>query len=137
MLRRSPRVLLVLLAVPVLIGIGFNLYMVREIRSSLKLTPEGYVSDLYPSCRGTHDLLLHGTNPYSDAQTAVYTRGYYGRMPDNPEIGGGVGYQGFVYPLFLSVMLAPLALLPFGVVQGLAAAGMLAAIAWVAKRWSQ
>lgn len=134
---RSRRALLMLLVVPVLISIGFNLYMVGSIRSSLKLTPAGYVSDLYPSWRGTHDLLVHGTNPYSDSQTAEYTRGYYGRTPDDPDIGGGVGYQGFVYPLFLSVMLAPFAMLPFGIVQWLAAAGMLTAIAWTAMRWTR
>ncbi len=124
-----------LLAIPVLIGIGFNVYMVRTIRSELRLTPSGYVSDLYPSWRATHDLLLHGTNPYLASQTVQYERGYYGGIPDDPGFGGGVGYQGFVYPLFFCILLSPLALIPFGAVQWLAIAGMLVIIALSSRSW--
>ena len=89
-----------LLAIPVLLGIGFNVYMVRTIRSELRLTPSGYVSDFYPSWRATHDLLLHGTNPYLASQTVEYQRGYYGRVPDDPSIGGGAVIRGSSIPSF-------------------------------------
>jgi hypothetical protein len=75
-------------------------------------------SDLYARWWGTHEVLLHGRNPYSpevahEIQTVIYGAPIPSAYPGDPaEISGG-----FAYPLYVVFLLAPTAWIPFSVVQ--------------------
>ena len=75
-------------------------------------------SDLYAPWWATHELLLHGRNPYTPAvaqqiQTVIYGAPIYGTYAGDPESMNG----GFAYPLFAVFLMAPTAWIPFPVVK--------------------
>jgi hypothetical protein len=79
--------------------------------------PRGNLSDLYPRWFGARELLLHGRDPYSSQVTREIQAGYYGRpldpaLPHDPK-----DEQGFAYPTYVVLLLAPTVTLPFAVVQ--------------------
>ena len=69
--------------------------------------PRGNLSDLYPRWLGTRELLLHGRDPYSDDITREIQAGYYGRVLDPNRPGDPKDQQGFVYPVYVALLLAP------------------------------
>ncbi len=78
--------------------------------------PRGNLSDLYPRWLGARELLLHRRNPYSAEITREIQQGYYGRpldpsRPDDPK-----DQQGFAYPAYVVLLLAPTVSLPFDTV---------------------
>lgn len=79
--------------------------------------PRGNLSDLYPRWLGARELLLHGRNPYSPEITLEIQRGYYGRPLDASRPYDPKDRQGFVYPVYVVFLLAPLIGLPFHAVQ--------------------
>ncbi len=75
-------------------------------------------SDLYAPWWATHELLLHGRNPYTPAvaqeiQTVIYGAPIYGAYAGDPQAMSG----GLAYPLFAVFLMAPTARVPFPVVQ--------------------
>jgi hypothetical protein len=75
-------------------------------------------SDLYAPWWATHELLLHGRNPYTPAvaqeiQTVIYGAPIYSAYSGDPQAIGG----GFAYPLFVVFLMAPTAWIPFPVVR--------------------
>ena len=75
-------------------------------------------SDLYAPWWATHELLLHGRNPYTPAvaqqiQTVIYGAPIQGAYAGDPQAMSG----GFAYPLFAVFLMAPTAWAPFPVVQ--------------------
>ncbi len=128
------RAFLALLTIVVVIGsISFDVSHVRSFRRHLTVGPSATVSDLYPRWRGTRDLLLQRKNPYTTQQAAVYAEKFYGGQPD-PTVDPS-GYQGFSYPLYLSVILTPFVLLPFWIVQILFTILLTVLILWLTFRW--
>ena len=77
-------------------------------------------SDLYAPWWATHELLLHGRDPYTptvahEIQTVIYGEPISGNYPDDPESMGG----GFAYPLIVALLMAPTVWIPFPVVREL------------------
>lgn len=75
-------------------------------------------SDLYAPWWATHELLLHGRNPYTPAvvqqiQTVIYGAPIYGTYAGDPQAMSG----GFAYPLFVAFLMAPTVWMPFPVVR--------------------
>jgi hypothetical protein len=79
--------------------------------------PRGNLSDLYPRWLGARELLLHGRDPYSPEVTREIQIGYYGRVLDPSRRNEPEDQQGFVYPVYVALLLAPTVRLPFPVVQ--------------------
>jgi hypothetical protein len=75
--------------------------------------PRGNLSDLYPRWLGARELLLHHRNPYSDDVTTEIQKGYYGRELDPARLDDPRDRQGFVYPVYVVFLLAPLIGFPF------------------------
>jgi hypothetical protein len=78
-----------------------------------KSVPIGNNSDLYPHWLASHELLLHGRDPYSAAVTREIQIGFYGRplaplSPTDP-----IDQVAFAYPLYVVFLLAPTMTLPF------------------------
>jgi len=75
--------------------------------------PLGNNSDLYPRWLGTRELLLHGRDPYSPQVTREIQIGFYGRPlnPQNPS--DPTDKEAFVYPLYVTFLLAPTVTMPF------------------------
>jgi len=79
--------------------------------------PRGNLSDLYPRWWGAHELLLHGRDPYSPAVTQEIQVGYYGRPIDPARPGDPKDEQGFAYPVYVALLLAPTLALDFPTLQ--------------------
>jgi hypothetical protein len=75
----------------------------------------GPANDLFPRWFGTRAWLLEGLNPYAPAVDA----GIRAAMGAAPGEALGAFVFGFVYPGYVALMLAPLALLPFEVAAGI------------------
>ncbi len=80
-------------------------------------SPRGNLSDLYPRWIGARELLLHGRDPYSAEITREAQIGYYGRVLDASRPFDPRDQQGFVYPVYVAMLLAPFVHLPFPLVQ--------------------
>jgi hypothetical protein len=97
--------------------------------------PERNFSDLFPRWLGTRELLLHGRDPYSSEMTRDIQKGYYGRPIDSLRPGDPSDEQRFVYPLYVTFLLAPTVTLPFPAVRAifiviLSAAAVLGVFLW-------
>ena len=75
--------------------------------------PRGNLSDLYPRWLGARELLLHKRNPYSQEITQEIQKGYYGRVLDPSRSDDPKDQQGFVYPVYVVFILAPITALSF------------------------
>ena len=96
--------------------------------------PRGNLSDLYPRWLGARELLLQGRNPYSPQTTLDIEEGYYGRPLDPIRPNDPRDEQGFAYPVYVVLLLAPTVHLPFSIVRivfiALLTALTLASIFW-------
>lgn len=79
--------------------------------------PRGNLSDLYPRWLGTRELLLHHRDPYSPEITREIQMGYYGRPLDPDHPNDPRDQQGFAYPIYVAILLAPTIQVPFETVQ--------------------
>ena len=79
--------------------------------------PRGNLSDLYPRWVGARGLLLHGRDPYSTDVTKEIQAGYYGRALNSGRAADPEDQQGFAYPVYMALILAPTVNLPFEVVR--------------------
>jgi len=97
---------------------SYRVLIAHQVRdSTVRGTPRGNLSDLYPRWLGARELLLHGRDPYSPEFTREIQTGYYGR-PLDPEGAGDRNYQqGFYYPVYVAFLLAPTIHLPFETVR--------------------
>jgi Glycosyltransferase family 87 len=75
--------------------------------------PRGNLSDLYPRWLGARELLLHHRNPYSREITREIQVGYYGRELDATRPSDPKDQQGFAYPVYVALFLAPTVGFPF------------------------
>jgi len=75
--------------------------------------PIGNNSDLYARWLAARELFLHRRDPYSAEMTREIQTGFYGRPlnPQNPQ--DPIDKEGFVYPLYVLFLVAPVATLPF------------------------
>jgi hypothetical protein len=71
-------------------------------------------NDFYPRWRGTQALVVEGRDPYSEEVTLEIQQGMYGRPAREDE-----DQVGFAYPLYVSFLLLPFALLPYPLAQAL------------------
>lgn len=80
--------------------------------------PGGNLSDLYPRWYGARALLREGRDPYRAEVTREIQQDYYGQ-PAGPDSGGTAvrDEQAFAYPVYVVVLLAPAAWLPFSAVE--------------------
>jgi hypothetical protein len=69
--------------------------------------PRGNLSDLYPRWYGSRELLLRHRDPYSDDVTREIQEGYYGRKLDSSRPHDPRDLQGFAYPVYVALLLAP------------------------------
>lgn len=120
-MKRPP--FLVALALAVVASASTWFYMNRILRAqqiadaALHNRPRGNLSDLYPRWLGTRELLLHKRNPYSKEITREIQQGYYGRALDPARPDDPKDQQGFAYPAYVVLLLAPTIDLPFDDVQ--------------------
>src|SRR5215471_6741168 len=84
--------------------------------SALHGIPRGNLSDLYPRWLGARELLLHHRDPYGADITREIQVGYYGRELDPSRPGDPKDQQGFAYPVYVVLMLAPTVTLRFSLV---------------------
>jgi Glycosyltransferase family 87 len=75
--------------------------------------PRGNLSDLYPRWLGARELLVHHRDPYTAEITREIQIGYYGRPLDPNRKNDPIDQQGFAYPIYVVLMLAPTVTLPF------------------------
>jgi len=73
----------------------------------------GNLSDLYPRWLGARELLVHHRDPYTAEITREIQIGYYGRPLDPTRRNDPIDQQGFAYPIYVVLMLAPTVTLPF------------------------
>lgn len=92
-------------------------YQVTE--SPMRESPRGNLSDLYPRWLGARELLLHHRDPYSVDITRESQIGYYGRPLDPTRPSDPKDQQGFAYPVYVVLLLAPTVTLPFSTVHRL------------------
>jgi hypothetical protein len=78
--------------------------------------PRGNLSDLYPRWLGARELLVHHRDPYTADITREIQIGYYGRPLDPTRKNDPIDQQGFAYPIYVVLMLAPTVTLPFSTV---------------------
>ncbi len=79
--------------------------------------PRGNLSDLYPRWLGARELLLHQRDPYGADITREIQSGYYGRPLDPQKKTDPKDQQGFAYPVYVALLLAPTVKLEFSLVQ--------------------
>ena len=84
-----------------------------------KQKPRGNLSDLYPRWLGARELLLRHRDPYCAEVTREIQMGYYGRPLDPARKNDPIDQQGFAYPIYVVLMLAPTVTLPFSTVHGI------------------
>jgi hypothetical protein len=87
-----------------------------QMNQSMQQSPRGNLSDLYPRWLGTRELLLHQRDPYGADVTRQIQIGYYGRPLDATRPHDPKDQQGFAYPIYVVLMLAPSIRLPFATV---------------------
>jgi hypothetical protein len=75
--------------------------------------PRGNLSDLYPRWLGARELLVNHRDPYTADITREIQIGYYGRPLDPTRPNDPIDQQGFAYPIYVVLMLAPTVTLPF------------------------
>jgi len=88
----------------------------QEAESAERDAPRGNLSDLYPRWLGARELLLHRRDPYGADIAREIQIGYYGRPLDPTRPNDPKDQQGFAYPIYVVLMLAPTVTLPFSMV---------------------
>lgn len=84
--------------------------------SAKRDVPRGNLSDLYPRWLGARELLLHHRDPYRPDISREIQAGYYGRPLDPTRPNDPKDEQGFAYPIYVVLMLAPTVTLSFAAV---------------------
>ncbi|MGH2461475.1 MAG: hypothetical protein ACRDIY_21680, partial [Chloroflexota bacterium] len=137
-MRVGRRLGFVLVGLALLVNLAFAVRSVEARRARFTLAPGATVSDLFPRWLGTRAMVLQGQNPYSDQATRQNEAGYYGRLRAPSEAGlDPSGYQGFSYPLYTVVLLAPLALVPFSIVQVGTTIALAIGLLWSTLVWCE
>ncbi len=90
-------------------------YQIQEAAAHER--PRGNLSDLYPRWLGARELLLHHRNPYGNDITLESQMGFYGRLLDSAKSNDPKDQEGFVYPVYVVFLLAPVIGLGFHEVQ--------------------
>ncbi len=93
---------------PLLLG-GLALLFLLQCWLMVRYAPRfvsGY--DFYPRWAGARALWLEGRNPYSDEVTRQIQIGFLGHL-----VEPGQDQIRFAYPLYVAILIAPLALLPY------------------------
>jgi len=88
----------------------------EKLQGPMRQSPRGNLSDLYPRWLGARELLLHHRDPYGADITREIQVGYYGRELDPNRPGDPKDQQGFAYPVYVVLMLAPTVTLRFSLV---------------------
>ena len=88
----------------------------QKTQGPMRQSPRGNLSDLYPRWLGARELLLRGRDPYAADITRESQIGYYGRLLDPARPGDPKDLQGFAYPVYVVLLLAPTVALPFAIV---------------------
>ncbi len=88
----------------------------QKTQGPMSQSPRGNLSDLYPRWLGARELLLHHRDPYGADITRESQIGYYGRLLDPARPGDPTDQQGFAYPVYVVLMLAPTVTLQFATV---------------------
>jgi hypothetical protein len=89
-------------------------YYVGQIWSA---NQPAYFNDLYAPWWGSHELLLHGRNPYSpEVAHQIQTAIYGAPLGPDPQDPSGIG-GGFAYPPYISLLLWPTVYISFSAAQ--------------------
>ena len=88
----------------------------QQTESAERGAPRGNLSDLYPRWLGARELLLHHRDPYTADITREIQIGYYGRPLDPTRPNDPKDQQGFAYPIYVILLLAPTVTLSFAIV---------------------
>jgi hypothetical protein len=106
-------------------------------RALAKGIPIGNNSDLYPLWLGTRELLLRHRDPYSTEVTREIQIGFYGRPLAPQNVSDPTDRQAFVYPVYVSLLLAPTINMSFSAVQELFRWLLLLSVAFCVPLWMQ
>jgi Glycosyltransferase family 87 len=85
----------------------------QKFQDGMGQSVRGNLSDLYPRWLGARELLVHHRDPYTADITREIQVGYYGRPLDPTRKNDPIDQQGFAYPIYVVLMLAPTVTLPF------------------------
>jgi Glycosyltransferase family 87 len=114
----------------------------HQVRESAKRDePRGNLSDLYPRWVGARELLLHHRDPYRADIAREIQIGYYGRPLDPTRPNDPKDQQGFAYPIYVVLLLAPTVTWSFATVHRiffwlLASLTMVSVLLWLRTlRW--
>ena len=88
----------------------------QKNQGPMRQSPRGNLSDLYPRWLGARELLLRHRDPYGADITVENQIGYYGRPLDPSRPGDPKDEQGFAYPVYVVLLLAPTVKLSFATV---------------------
>jgi hypothetical protein len=102
-----------------------------------KSVPIGNNSDLYPLWLGTRELLLRHRDPYSTEVTREIQIGFYGRPLAPRCLSDPTDRQAFVYPVYVSLLLAPTIEMSFSSAQKLFQWLLLLSVAFSVPLWMQ
>jgi len=91
----------------------------QTTQGPMRESPRGNLSDLYPRWLGARELLLHHRDPYGADITRESQTGYYGRPLDPARPSDPKDQQGFAYPVYVVLLLAPTVTLQFSTVHRL------------------
>lgn len=120
MYRATLRVLIaVWMAASMWLYIQLILIPYQITQGPMRESPRGNLSDLYPRWLGARELLLHHRDPYSVEITRESQIGYYGRPLDPTRGNDPKDQQGFAYPVYVVLLLAPTVTLQFSTVHRL------------------
>jgi hypothetical protein len=114
---RAFRLLLALvMATGMWLYVLFVLIPHQKFQDGMGQSLRGNLSDLYPRWLGARELLVHHRDPYTAEITREIQIGYYGRPLDPARPNDPIDQQGFAYPIYVVLMLAPTVTLPFPIV---------------------
>jgi hypothetical protein len=108
------------LLLAILLGVGTCAYEngLTQVAAQAQMAQAGLRnngSDLYPVWVGVSEFWRQGRNPYGAAVLRDIQIGYYGRVLDPGDTYHD--QRGFVYPLYIAFVLAPIAALPWPLAQ--------------------
>jgi hypothetical protein len=108
------------LLLAILLGVGTCAYEngLIQVAAQVQMARDGLQnsgSDLYPVWVGVGEFLREGRNPYGAAVLRDIQVGYYGRVLDPSDTYHD--QRGFVYPLYIAFVVAPVAALPWPLAQ--------------------
>lgn len=111
--------------------------LVPEGRRVSSFQIAGYGSDLQRAWIASRELLLNHRDPYSDEVTEKIQKAVYHDTMPNPQSPQDSDQERFGYPLYTSLVIAPVLKIPLAVLEPLAMLALAGLTVWSVLLWSQ